>query len=218
VSNFNNIPRPAYILPNYDVAPILAMHVPVPHLPNPVQFPVPHLLKPAEDLERYRRLLAASRPEVLVECGTLTGASAKWFVEQGVPRIVTIDLNAGNRRPEFDHPRITYLAGDTRDPATADQVRALVGDARAMVSLDSDHSTATVLRELELYAPLVSPGCYLVVEDGYFRWLPGGYVGDPLEALEQTLLRDGTGWVRDAELEGLFPVSQSPAGWWRRCE
>ena len=35
-----------------------------------------------------------------------------------------------------------------------------------MVFLDSNHKKAHVARELELYAPLVSPGCYLVVADG----------------------------------------------------
>ncbi len=34
-----------------------------------------------------------------------------------------------------------------------------------MVVLDSDHSQAHVEAELDAYAPLVSPGCYLIVED-----------------------------------------------------
>ena len=34
-----------------------------------------------------------------------------------------------------------------------------------MVILDSDHTRDHVLRELELYAPFVTQGCYLVVED-----------------------------------------------------
>ena len=34
-----------------------------------------------------------------------------------------------------------------------------------MVILDSDHSQTHVRAELEAYAPLVTPGCYLIVED-----------------------------------------------------
>lgn len=36
---------------------------------------------------------------------------------------------------------------------------------RVMVILDSDHSLTHVAGELEAFAPLVTPGCYLIVED-----------------------------------------------------
>src|SRR5262249_57698057 len=37
---------------------------------------------------------------------------------------------------------------------------------RVMVILDSSHTKAHVLKELEAYAPLVSPGSYIVATDG----------------------------------------------------
>jgi len=46
-----------------------------------------------------------------------------------------------------------------------------------MVVLDSAHTREHVSRELEVYAPLVTPGSYLVVADGIMRDLadvPGG--------------------------------------------
>jgi cephalosporin hydroxylase len=42
---------------------------------------------------------------------------------------------------------------------------ALRPDDRVMVLLDSDHAEAHVRKELDLYAPLVTSGCYLIVED-----------------------------------------------------
>ena len=46
-----------------------------------------------------------------------------------------------------------------------------------LVVLDSDHSRAHVLAELEAYAPLVSPGSYIVAADGIMAdvaTIPGG--------------------------------------------
>ena len=56
-----------------------------------------------------------------------------------------------------------------------------------MVILDSDHSKEHVLAELRAYAPLVSDGCYLIVEDtvaSVEEWEPGA---DPLGALDEFL-------------------------------
>jgi cephalosporin hydroxylase len=173
-------------------------------------------VKVAEDLERYRRVIAATRPEVLVECGTQTGASARWFAGQGLDRVVTIDIDPAARDPALSHPRVTYLTGDSADPQVVEAVRVLAGGRRAMAVLDSDHAADHVEREIRLYGPLVSPGCYLVVEDGICRWLHPGGREDPLLALERTLLADAAGFVRDVEIEALFPVTLYPAGWWRR--
>jgi cephalosporin hydroxylase len=89
--------------------------------------------------------------------------------------------------------RITMIEGDSSAPSTVAQVRGLVGtDAPVLVILDSDHSRAHVLRELEAYAPLVTPGSCIIAEDGIMSELadvPGGsmdWVQDnPTEAARQ---------------------------------
>lgn len=185
------------------------------------------MLKHHWDLARYTIVLEDSRPEVVVECGTRTGHSALWFARHGVD-VVTIDIAyqvADDVRADaIGQPRITHITQSSIDPVTVEWVREMVAGRRCMVSLDSDHSADHVAAEITAYAPLVSPGCYLVVEDGVIAWLPDDvlyghgcqiYTGTVLEAIEQTLPGDER-FERDTEIEAMFPATMYPAGWWRR--
>lgn len=178
------------------------------------------MLKLPADLDRYRAVIEATRPEVIVETGTRSGASARWFLAQpGVAEVITVDINEGGLRlPEPIRP----IVGDSADPDAAARVAELVAGRRCMVSLDSDHSGPHVAKEIDLYGPLVSPGCYLVVEDGIFGYAPPvlraqhgltDMQGSPLDAIAEKLA-DAPGWSRDAAIERAHPVSHSPAGWW----
>lgn len=169
-----------------------------------------------EDLNRYRAVIQATRPDVIVECGSWYGGSALWFVGVGVD-VVTVDVDARNIcRAAIDHPAITIVTGNSADPDVAAQVADLVAGRRVMVVLDSDHSPEHVEREIDLYASLVSPGCYLVVEDGIQQWMTNFDGRGPLEAIESRL----TGrpeWVRDLLVESMYPITMHPAGWWRHA-
>jgi cephalosporin hydroxylase len=167
--------------------------------------------KIAEDLARYRHVLDQTAPQLIVECGTLAGGSALWFARLGYD-VVTIDINLTNMSEEaIEHPRITPVRGDS--VLVAGAVAERLGGLRTMVVLDSDHSAHHVFGEIQAYAPLVSPGCYLVVEDGICDWI--GMAPGPLAAIEATLAT-WEGWERDAEVEAMFPASMFPAGWWRK--
>ena len=110
-----------------------------------------------------------------------------------------------------------------------DSIRAEVGAAEpVLVVLDSNHTKEHVLRELELYAPLVSVGSYIVAADGLMgdlagapRSQPDWAWNNPLEAvrefvathpgylLEQPEAPFNEGVVRD-------PVTYWRGGWIRR--
>ncbi len=74
--------------------------------------------------------------------------------------------------------RITLIERSSTDEQTLAEVRGLIKPGESvMVVLDSNHTRAHVLRELELYAPLVTPGSYIVATDGSMVDLfdvPGG--------------------------------------------
>lgn len=193
------------------------------------------MLKLPVDLARYKTIIEATRPEVIVETGTRSGASARWFLDNcrvspdsgSLIRVITVDISrdafVGSFRGDDD---VYMVGGDSADPAVAAKVATLVGGRRCMVSLDSDHSGPHVSEEIKLYGPLVSPGCYLVVEDGIFGYATrtlrtahglGDMIGSPLDAIEEHLAGNPD-WSRDIATERLSPVTHHPAGFWRRNE
>lgn len=199
------------------------------------------LWKHNDDLRRYDQIIRDTEPNVIIECGTNTGASASWMVSAipGRREVLTIDIDCSRWNPASSYG-VTRFGGSSTDPRMANRIRDLMhywspDNARVMVSLDSDHSAAHVRREIELYAPLVTPGCYLVVEDGIFSWLrddqwrahgcvrPDGtklYDGTPLDAIAdwRATGRSDYWWEfeRDEQIEFAYPVTMNPAGWWRR--
>ena len=75
--------------------------------------------------------------------------------------------------------RIDMIQGSSTDAAIAKQVASAAAKAeRVMVVLDSNHTHEHVLRELEIYAPLVTKGCYLVVCDTLIEDMPAGSFPD----------------------------------------
>jgi cephalosporin hydroxylase len=141
-----------------------------------------------EDLIRLQEALYAVAPDVIVETGVAHGGSlifhASLCKALGRGRVVgvDIDIRKHNRAAIEQHalaPFITLLEGSSTSPAIVDAVRAQVRHGeRVLVILDSNHSRDHVRAELEAYAPLVSPGSYLVAADGIMRDLtdvPGGH-------------------------------------------
>lgn len=181
--------------------------------------------KSADDLARYRRVLETTRPEVVVETGTKWGGTAAWFADLFAVDVITVDVTV-ERHAAPPHPRVTPIVGDSVAPAVVAQVVELVAGRPCMVSLDSDHHFAHVQAEIRAYAPLVTVGCYLVVEDALGDLVEGDdsrrfgaripEEGGALPAIEAELF-DRPGWVRDLDIEGMSPVSHSPFGWWRRA-
>lgn len=175
--------------------------------------------KTVDDLDRYRVVVESTRPDVVVETGTKWGGSAWWFADQFKVDVITVDVKPVSTP---NHPRVTYLRGDSVELAAT--VAHLVAGRRCMVVLDSDHRAPHVEAEIRAYSPLVSVGCYLVVEDTIGDLVgPDGVrfgidvprIGGPLRAVEATLV-DDPAWERDEEVEQLTQVSHHPAGWWRR--
>lgn len=172
------------------------------------------------DLWIYQEILCQTRPDIIIETGTLAGGSALFLAMMcqllGSGRVVTIDIKARDVRPE--HPLITYVTGDS----VATDIVQRVSDSRqsgnrVMVILDSDHAAQHVLAELDAYAPLVTPDCYLVVEDTNLNGHPVGssHGPGPWEAVEKWL-PDHPEFEQDLDIERRHVISFNPRGYLRR--
>ncbi len=136
-----------------------------------------------EDMIRLQEVIYAVKPDVLVETGVAHGGSlifyAGLFKAMGKGRVVGIDIEIRphNRAALEEHDLAEYLTlieGSSIDPAIVDQVKSNIapGDT-VMVVLDSNHTKAHVLGELEAYGPMVSVGSYIVACDGIMAQLAG---------------------------------------------
>lgn len=127
------------------------------------------VLKPPGDLWTLQELIAELRPDLIIETGTAHGGSAAFMAGMldlaRAGRVITIDPETYPDRPQ--HERIEYWTMSSTDPSTLERLKPIVaGCSTVMVILDSLHSTHHVRQEIALYAPLVTVGSYLLVEDG----------------------------------------------------
>jgi cephalosporin hydroxylase len=135
---------------------------------------------------------------------------------------IDIDIRAHNRAAIEAHPmasRIDLLEGSSLADAVIADVRKHASAAkRVLVCLDSNHTHDHVLRELQLYAPLVSPGSYCLVFDSIVEDLPADAFPDrpwkpgdnPKTAVWAYLRQLATGSERDAQGRTLgFEIDKS---------
>lgn len=167
------------------------------------------------DLWIFQEIIAEKQPDVIVECGTRYGGSALYMAGIceliGKGRVISIDI--ADQRGGLGHPRIEFLIGSSVEPAMVEAVKSrLRADERVMVVLDSDHHREHVLREMELYGPLTTPGQYMIVEDTNINGNPvAHYYGPgPKEALDEFLPRHPE-FTADRSREKFF-VTWQPGG------
>src|SRR3954465_5480702 len=180
------------------------------------------LVKTVADIVVLQEIIAETRPEVIVETGVYVGGSALLFASvqemMGIDgRVIAVetDLAFVNDRVRSD-PRIEMIEGSSTDPEIVGRIRKAPGGKREMVGLDADHRAHHVLEELRLYSPLVTPGCYLVVEDGILGGRPvrPEAAPGPSEALDAWLAEDPP--FEPDRWRERFLLTQNPRGYLRR--
>ena len=136
-----------------------------------------------EDMVRIQEVVFSVKPDVIIETGVAHGGSLVFYaslckaMEKGRVIGIDIEIRPHNRQAIEAHPLfhlITLIEGNSVDPAIVDNVKTLVQPGETvLVLLDSCHTKAHVLAELNAYAPLVSKGSYIVAMDGIMQQLVG---------------------------------------------
>ncbi len=176
-------------------------------------------LKCPLDLWIYQEIIFEARPELIIETGTHFGGSALFLAHVldiiGRGEVVTIDTVEKPGRPV--HPRIRYVEGSSIDP---DLIGSILDGRppaeRRLLILDSDHSKAHVLAELNLLARRVNVGGYVIVEDTNINGHPAypSFGDGPFEAVE-TFLRQSSDFALDRSKEK-FLMTFNPCGYLKR--
>jgi cephalosporin hydroxylase len=186
-----------------------------------------------QDILAVQEIIWRVKPDLIIETGIAHGGSlilsASLLELIGGPGVVLgidIDIRAHNRNEIEKHPmqhRIKMIEGSSVAPEVAAAVRReAVNKERVMVFLDSCHTRDHVLAELDIYAPLVTRGSYLVVFDTVVANLPDELVGDrpwdshnsPMDAVRDFLGRCDRFEV-DREIDDKLLISVAPSGYLR---
>jgi cephalosporin hydroxylase len=193
------------------------------------------ILQLPQDVLATQEILHRCKPNVVIETGVAWGGGIALYASitdlYHAKRIIGIDLNLANSVQEqiqevgFKTP-IELIRGSSTDPAVVDQVKGLIDPSDSvMVILDSNHTHAHVLRELEIYAPLVTPGQYCIVSDTIVEFIPPqthrprpwGPGANPWTAVQAYLEHDRS-LISDQTIDQKIIMTFNPGGYLKRLE
>lgn len=202
-----------------------------------------------QDMIAMQELIWRVRPDLIIETGIAHGGSLIFSasmlalldmadaIESGATldpaksnrKVVGIDIDirAHNRAAIEAHPmvsRIQMIQGSSIAPEIVAQVReTAAGYERVLVCLDSNHTHAHVLAELEAYAPLTSVGSYCVVFDTIVEDVPADMYSDrpwgpddnPKTAVRE-FLKTHTEFEIDKSIQHKLLITVAPDGYLTR--
>ena len=181
------------------------------------------VVKTPMDLLILQEIIAETRPDLIIETGVLAGGSTYYMASMlellGIDgKVVGVDVDLTAVSPFIaGHPRIELIEGSSVDPDVVARLSERAEGHRVMVDLDADHRAEHVGKELRALAPLVTPQCYLIVEDTWFgRSVRFDQGSGPADALDEWLA-EGQPFEVDRWRERLL-LTANAGGYLRRLD
>jgi cephalosporin hydroxylase len=178
----------------------------------------------------YQEILYDTQPELVIELGIAHGGNLLFMADifrcmnRGRTQIVGIDMDISRAR-DLKLPGLHLIEGTCQDESVFERVSDFARGKRTMIIADCDHSRDHVLDELTRYSPLVSVGCYYIVEDGIcdvMGWHPltGQLVNDQPapgpQAASLEFLRNNPQFTDDAEVREKYLITYNFNGFLKR--
>jgi cephalosporin hydroxylase len=205
------------------------------------------------DIYAIQELIYKCRPDLIIETGVAHGGSlilsasmllmleiedhvlakkSVFDLKKISRRVIGIDIDIRKHNKDaidlhYLREMIELVEGSSVSPKVTERVLEIAKSyKRVMVMLDSNHTHDHVLRELQVYAPLVTAGQYCIVWDTGIEDLPSGFVenrpwgpGDnPMTAVFEYLKSsdNSSKFEIDKKIESKIGITASPNGFLRR--
>jgi cephalosporin hydroxylase len=150
------------------------------------------------DIWITQEIIVETKPDFIVETGTLYGGSALvWatILHQVNPngRLITVDIEDHAQEAKelpLWKEKVDFFLGSSVTPEVVGAVRKRVEGKKVMIIFDSNHHKDHVFKELVAYSPFVQVGGYMIVQDtnlnGHPVYRQSSGPG-PMEAVEEFL-------------------------------
>lgn len=194
------------------------------------------IIKYPNDIVLMQEIIWDVKPDLVIETGIAHGGSIIFSASMleligGDGQVVAVDtdIREHNRKEIEKHPmykRITMFEGSSVSEEIVNKIREIAKTKkRVMVFLDTDHTHKHVLKELELYAPLVSVGSYIILPDTFIEYFPKGYFSDrpwdvgnnPMTAIREFLSKNDN-FIIDKEREKKLMITEGFNGYLKRTK
>lgn len=191
-----------------------------------IQFP--------QDIIVMQEVIWKVKPDLIIETGIARGGSLIFYAsmleligKNGHVLGVDIDIRKYNRVNIEQHPmykRIDIIEGSSIDENIVRQVYNFSrGKNCVLVALDSNHIHEHVLRELQLYSPLVTKDSYIIVFDTVINDIPDEFNkgrpwnnnNNPKTAVYE-FLKNNSDFIIDKQIENKLLITVCPDGFLKR--
>lgn len=188
-----------------------------------------------QDIVAMQEIVWKVKPDLIIETGIARGGSLIFYasilelIGNGSVVGIDIDIRKHNRDAILKHPlskRIIMFEGSSVELEIVKKVKQIAKNKKKiLICLDSFHTFEHVLKELELYSPMVSLGSYIIVFDtiveqmpeNYFSNRPWGKGNNPSKSVE-LFLRRNKNFKIDKEIENKLVITVAPSGYLKRVK